>query len=81
MRGGSQSSGTGGRGMQQPRMRTIDQAAAWIQETDPETAFTKTALRRLVTTGQLPGVVRIGQKYLVNLDVLEAYLSGRLYNA
>ncbi len=65
--------------MPQARMRTIDQAAAYLQEADPETAFTKTALRRLVTTNQLPGVVRIGQKYLVNLDVLEAYLSGKLY--
>ena len=58
-----------------PRMRTIDQAAEWLQATDPETALTKTALRRLVTTGQLPSV-RVGQKYLVYLDVLEGYLQG-----
>lgn len=58
-----------------PRMRTITEAAAWLQETDPETAFTKTALRRLVTTGQLPSV-RVGQKYLVNLDALENFLAG-----
>ncbi len=58
-----------------PRMRTIEQAAAWLQENDPRTAFTRTALRRLVTTGQLPSV-RVGQKYLVNLDVLEGYLQG-----
>ena len=58
-----------------PRMRTIEQAAAWLAETDPETAFTKTALRRLVVTGQLPSV-RVGQKYLVNLDVLEGFLTG-----
>ena len=58
-----------------PRMRTIEQAAAWLQETDPETAFTKTALRRLVVTEQLPSV-RVGQKYLVNLDALESFLTG-----
>ena len=58
-----------------PRMRTIDQAAAWLQENDPETAFTKTALRRLVVTGQIQSV-RVGQKYLVNLDVLEGFLTG-----
>ena len=58
------------------RMRTIEQAAALLKQTDPETAFTKTALRRLVTTGQLPGVVRIGQKYLINMDVLDSFLSG-----
>ncbi len=58
-----------------PRMRTISDAAAWLQQADPETAFTKTALRRLVTTGQLPSV-RVGQKYLVNLDALESFLAG-----
>ena len=58
-----------------PRMRTIDQTAAWLHENDPCTAFTKTALRRLVITGQLQSV-RVGQKYLINLDVLEAFLSG-----
>ena len=58
-----------------PRMRTIEQAAAWLLETDPETAITKTALRRLVVTGQLPSV-RVGQKYLLALEVLEEYLSG-----
>lgn len=57
-----------------PRMRTIEQAAAWIAGIDPETAFTKTALRRMVVTGQLPSV-RVGQKYLVNLDTIENFLS------
>ncbi len=57
------------------RMRTIEQAAAWLQEADPETAVTKTALRRLVTTGQLPSV-RVGSKYLIDLGTLERYLKG-----
>lgn len=58
-----------------PKMRTIDQAAAWLQEADPETALTKTALRRLVTTGKLPSV-RVGSKYLIALEALESYLQG-----
>ncbi len=58
-----------------PRMRTIDQTFSWLQETDPETALTKTALRRIVTTGELPSV-RIGSKYLVDLDVLADFLHG-----
>lgn len=58
-----------------PRMRTIDAAAAWLRETDPDTAFTKTALRRLVVSGRLPSV-KVGQKYLVNLDTLEDFLHG-----
>ncbi|MBR3473519.1 MAG: helix-turn-helix domain-containing protein [Oscillospiraceae bacterium] len=57
------------------RMRTVDQAAAWLREQDPETALTKTALRRLVVTGQLPSV-RVGQKYLISLETLEDYLAG-----
>ena len=49
------------------RMRTIDQAAEYVKTTDPDTALTKTAIRRLVTTGALPSV-KVGQKYLVALD-------------
>ena len=63
-----------------PRMRTIDQVADWLRKTDPDTALTKTALRRLVTTGQLPSV-RIGQKYLLDLDTLTEYLKGTLPEA
>ena len=58
-----------------PKMRTIDQAAAWLQENNPGTAFTKTALRRLVVSGKLPSV-RVGTKYLVNLETLSRYLAG-----
>lgn len=60
-----------------PKMRTIDAAAAWLRASDPDTALTKTALRRLVVTGQLPSV-RIGQKYLVDLDILSDYLRGSM---
>lgn len=58
-----------------PRMRTIDQAHAWLTETDPGTAITKTGLRRLVTSGQLPSV-RVGSKYLIELGQLEEFMSG-----
>lgn len=57
------------------RMRTIDQAAEYVKASDPETALTKTAIRRLVVTGRLQSV-RVGQKYLVSLEVLDSYLSG-----
>lgn len=57
------------------RVRTIEEAAKWMKEQDEGTALTKTALRRLVTTGQLPAV-RVGQKFLINLDVLEEFLRG-----
>ena len=56
-----------------PQMRTIEQVAAWLRECDPGTAITKTAIRRLVTTGAVPSV-RIGTKYLVDLGALIKYL-------
>ena len=60
------------------RMRTIDQAYAWLVQQDPATAITKSALRRLVTTRKLPSVLVGGKggKYLVSLEALESYLSG-----
>ena len=57
-----------------PRMRTIAEAVAHIKSHDPHTAFTEHALRRMVRSGELPSV-RIGAKYLVNLDVLLEFLA------
>ena len=56
-----------------PQMRTIEQAAAWLRECDPGTAITKTAIRRLVTTGAIRSV-RVGTKYLIDLATLIKYL-------
>lgn len=56
-------------------MRTIDAAVAEIRAADPHTALTKTALRRLVVSGAIPSV-RVGTKYLLDLDALDAYLGG-----
>lgn len=57
------------------RMRTIKQAAQHVRGIDPGTALTETAIRRLLITGAVPSV-RVGVKYLIDLDALEAYLSG-----
>ena len=59
------------------RMRTIDEAAAYMVHEDPHTAVTKTALRRLVTSGQIPSV-RVGTKYLVDLGVLDEFFGGQM---
>ena len=48
------------------RMRTIDQAHAELLANDPGCALTKSA-------GQVQSV-RVGAKYLVDLDRLETYL-------
>ena len=57
------------------RMRTISEAAKWVKETDPHTALTPTAIRRLVISGAIPSR-RAGTKYLINLDTLEVYMRG-----
>ncbi len=62
-----------------PRMRTIDNAYAEIKAIDPSTDFTKRALRRMVANDEIP-TTRIGNKHLINLDLLIAKLSGDCYN-
>ena len=57
------------------RARTIREAASYFRETDPETCLTETAIRRLICTGAVPSA-RVGRKYLVTVEALEAYLSG-----
>lgn len=54
-------------------MRTIDQIFEHFKEIDSETALTKTAIRRLVTTGTIPSV-RISAKYLIAVGAVENYL-------
>lgn len=56
-------------------MRTIDEAAVFLRQADPNTAITKTGLRRLVTSGQIPSV-RVGAKYLVDLGALDDFFAG-----
>lgn len=56
------------------QMRTIEQIYEHIRTTDPESALTKTAIRRLVTTGAINSV-KIGAKYLVSVEAVENYLN------
>ncbi len=55
------------------QMRTINEAMEHIKTVDAETAFTKNALRKLIVTGEIPSV-RIGNKYLVALENVDAFL-------
>ena len=57
------------------RTRTIREAAAYFQKADPHTCLTETAIRTLLRTGAVP-CVRVGRKYLVTIEALEAYLNG-----
>ena len=65
--------------MNVPRMRTIDNAYAEIKAIDPQTDFTKRALRRMIASKEIP-TTKIGNKNLINLDLLIAKLSGDCYN-
>lgn len=59
------------------RTRTIREAASYFHESDPQTCLTETAIRRLIRTGTVPSV-RVGRKYLVTVEALEAYLSSAI---
>lgn len=56
-----------------PRIRTIQEAYRAIKEADSGTAITPHSIRRLILNGDIPSI-RAGNKYLVDLDTLEAYL-------
>ena len=54
------------------KMRTIDQYAEELKQRDPDTALTKTAIRRLVLENKFPHI-KVGGKYLVNIDAAEIF--------
>lgn len=60
-----------------PKMRTVDPLYAGIKAKDPDTALTKTALRRLIVTGVIPSV-KIGAKCLVDEEDVWRFLRGEL---
>ena len=59
------------------RMRTAEGALEVIKEQDPNTAVTLRMIRRLINTGALP-YVPVGRKKLINVDILMAYLEGKM---
>ena len=58
-----------------PRLRTLTETYSHLKTMDSETAITANALRRMVISGQVP-CVRIGKKYLIDIDSLEIFLKG-----
>ena len=59
-----------------PKMRTISQAFDEIKTADTNTALTERALRCAVKRGEIP-CVRIGNKCLVSMDAVAAYMAGK----
>lgn len=56
------------------RMRTIESSYEELRREDPNTELSKTAWRRLITTGILPSVL-VGSKRLVDMDVVPEILA------
>ena len=56
------------------KYRTIQQAFECIKTLDADTAITYHALRQLVVSGQMPSM-RVGKKYLIDLDGLASLLN------
>lgn len=57
------------------KIRTIKSAAAYYRQVDPGAALTETAIRSLLRTGRVP-CSKVGRKYLVSIEALDAYLTG-----
>lgn len=55
------------------RLRTLDNAILEIKAEDPNTELTRTALRRMMLTGQVE-TVRVGRKRLVDLDEIKGQI-------
>lgn len=57
-------------------LRTLSEAFKYIKEQDPKTALTPWALRLMVVSGEVP-CIKSGKKYLIDMDGLVEYLSGK----
>lgn len=57
-----------------PRMRTVPQAYRELIKMDPDTAVTIRAIRKMVSSGELPAF-KVGNKSLINFDLLLQKLS------
>jgi ribosomal protein S12 len=56
------------------RIRTVNTAFEEIKAKDPNSAITKTAIRRLLSNGIIPSI-NIGNKVIFNMDDLENILA------
>ena len=56
------------------RMRTIPKAYEEIKQLDNQTSLTLRALRRMCANGEIP-IIKVGNKTLINLDLLISKLS------
>ncbi len=57
------------------KMRSLPKAVEEIRAKDPETCISVCVLRRWAKEGKVP-TVKTGKNFLINMDALEAYMSG-----
>ena len=62
-----------------PRMRTVRQVIQELKSLDRGTALTEHALRQMFANNDIPCVL-VGNKKLINLDLLLEKLAGKTYN-
>ena len=58
-------------------MRTIKNSMQYLKNIDPYTDLTEHALRHMIILNKVP-VCKVGNKYLLNMRVLENYLQGSI---
>lgn len=56
---------------------TINKAASYFKQLDPYTAISASAIRRGIAAGSIPHS-KVGNRYLVSVEKIEAYFSGTL---
>lgn len=58
-----------------PKIRTIAEAIEEIKRLDPETAITAHFIKEGIADGKIP-IIRVGNKMLVNMASIFAFLEG-----
>ena len=58
------------------KLRSVGEAYRELKAADPKCSLGRSALYKLIADGIIPSV-RVGKKYLIDLDYLEAYLCGK----
>ena len=58
-----------------PKIRTISEAIEEIKRLDPETAITARFIKEGIADGKIP-IIRVGNKVLVNMASIFAFLEG-----
>ena len=59
------------------KLRSVGEAYKELKAADPKCSLGRAALYKLVADEIIPSV-RVGKKYLIDLDYLESYLSGKI---